>query len=391
MNKSVLSRRLLTIAHSYCVALNRRLANEMARVGAGEWEVTAVAPSFFHGDLRSVPLERIEGEACRVEAVPVRFSKRIHFMLYGRQLREIMREGWDVVHCWEEPFIFAGGQVARLVQPNTRLVYATFQNIPKSYPLPFNWIERRAMQRADGWVGFGQTVAETLMKKELYLSKPHSVIPLGVDTEVFKPDESEREKIRNALDWSASEPLVIGYLGRFVSEKGLSLLMRVFESLRGNWRALFVGSGPMERELHEWARKHDDRAKVITGVKHDEVPAYLNAMDVLCAPSQTTPQWREQLGRMLIEAFACGVPVVASDSGEIPFVVRDAGIVLPEKDETAWKNSLENLLENREIREELSLKGLERARSVYAWHHIARRHLEFFGELLETSERSAKA
>ena len=51
-------------------------------------------------------------------------------------------------------------------------------------------------------------------------------------------------------------------------------------------------------------------------------------MDVMCAPSQTTPKWREQFGRMLIEAFASGVPVVGSDSGEIPFVIDEAGVLV---------------------------------------------------------------
>ena len=51
-------RRIFSIAHSYCVALNRRLAHEMARAGGPDWEITAVAPAFFHGDLRSIELER---------------------------------------------------------------------------------------------------------------------------------------------------------------------------------------------------------------------------------------------------------------------------------------------------------------------------------------------
>ena len=55
-------------------------------------------------------------------------------------------------------------------------------------------------------------------------------------------------------------------------------------------------------------------------------------MDLLCAPSRTTPRWREQFGRMLIEAMACGVPVIASPSGEIPYVVGDAGVLVPEGD-----------------------------------------------------------
>src|SRR5688572_9287785 len=131
-------RRLISIAHSYCVALNRRLAHEMALAGGDNWEVTAVAPSFFYGDLRPVHLETFPGEASRLKVVPVRFSRRIHAMLYGRQLRAILDDDWDVVHCWEEPFIFAGGQVARWSPGKAALVYATFQNIAKRYPPPFN-------------------------------------------------------------------------------------------------------------------------------------------------------------------------------------------------------------------------------------------------------------
>src|SRR5262245_65212531 len=98
-------RRLLSVAHSYCVALNRRLAHEMTRAGGDRWEVTAVAPAFFRGELRPVPLELIANEPCRLEVVPAYFTRQIHVMLYGRRLRQILREPWDLVHCWEEPYI----------------------------------------------------------------------------------------------------------------------------------------------------------------------------------------------------------------------------------------------------------------------------------------------
>ena len=139
----------------------------------------------------------------------------------------------------------------------------------------------------------------------------------------------------------------------------------------------------MENELRKWSVSHKDRVRVVTGVKHDEVPAYLNAMDILCAPSQTTPGWREQLGCMLIEAFACGVSVVASDSGEIPYVVMDAGVIVGEKDEAGWVRALAELLESPSRRAELSARGIEHARTKYAWPVIARQHLDFFNELLE--------
>jgi glycosyltransferase involved in cell wall biosynthesis len=84
---------------------------------------------------------------------------------------------------------------------------------------------------------------------------------------------------------------------------------------------------------------------------------------------------------MLIEAFAAGVPVVGSDSGEIPHVIGDAGLVIPEADETAWAAAVSNLLGDPGRRADLAARGLERARATFAWPVIARRHLAFFDEL----------
>ena len=101
-------------------------------------------------------------------------------------------------------------------------------------------------------------------------------------------------------------------------------------------------------------------------------------MDLLAAPSQTTARWKEQLGRMLLEAMASGVPVVASDSGEIPHVVADAGQVVPEADEPAWTAALAELLASPDRRRDLSARSLARARAVYAWPVVARQFLDFF-------------
>ena len=381
------SRKLLSIGHSYVVTLNRRLINEIARIGQEDWEVTAVAPSFLHGDLRSMHLEADSEEICRLEAVPVYLSQRIHIMSYGWQLREILQQGWDLVHCWEEPFILAGGQIAWWTPDKTPLVYRTAQSTFKRYPPPFNWLEQYAMSRAAGWICSGQLVAETLKPRPGY-SLPMRLIPLGVDINHFYPSPDAGRQIRRSLGWEEQGVPVIGYLGRLVPEKGLELLMRVLERLQTPWRALFVGTGSMEATLRTWADRYGDRVRLCTTVKHGDVPQYLNAMDILCAPSQTMPNWQEQFGRMLIEAFACGVPVIGSDSGEIPYVIQDAGVVVGEKDEQGWLEALSNLLESPSRRAELAAKGLERSHSIYAWPVIAKQYLEFFTELSDSPRNS---
>ena len=171
---------------------------------------------------------------------------------------------------------------------------------------------------------------------------------------------------------------MVGYLGRFVPEKGLEFLLRVLESQSLPWRALFVGTGPLEPQLRRWGSRFGDRVVIATDVRHDDAPKALNAMDILVAPSETTSTWREQFGRMVAEAFACGVPVLSSDSGELPFTVGDGGLVRKERDHAAWTTALASfgLAKRREERSELT-----RARtSVFSWPIVARPTLDFFAD-----------
>src|SRR5262249_60689364 len=95
-------RHLVTAGHSYVVAGNRRLAHEMAVAGRGRWRVTAIAPPWFAGDLRSIPLEPIEGEASDVRPVRMRWQRAPHLSHHPALAAAVPRDA-DLVHAWEEP------------------------------------------------------------------------------------------------------------------------------------------------------------------------------------------------------------------------------------------------------------------------------------------------
>lgn len=380
-------KRLLSIAHSYVIANNRRLAHQMAIQGRGEWEVTAVAPDYFHGgnDLRPAHLEPQPDEPCPVVSVRANLTKRVHIFTYGRALRRLLRRGWDVVHCWEEPYILVGGQIARWTPRDTKLVYRTAQSLNKRYPPPFNWVERYSMRRAAGWICSGSLVEQNLTPRRGYTGLPRRRIPLGVDLDQFRPDAAAGSAIKQQLGWAESGPPVVGYLGRLVPEKGLTVLTEALDRAKQPWRALFVGAGPMQGQLETWAARHGDRIRICTDVKHAYVPPYLNAMDILAAPSQTAPNWKEQFGRMLTEAFASGVAVIGSDSGEIPYVIEEAGLVVPEKDVDGWAAALDRLLADGDLRRDFAARGRDRAERLYSLNAVARQHLDFFDELIADS------
>lgn len=376
------SLKIFMVGHSYGVTINRRLCHEVALVGGKGVEVTVAAPSFYHGDLRPIVLEKSGTEPYALEPIRTFGSKYPITFVYGVRLREQLMRPWDIVHAWEEPYILSGAQIAWWTSRESSLIYSTFQNQPKRYPPPFCWTERHALRKSAGWTAFGETIATNLKQRPGYIDRPTRTIPLGVDGEVYRPDRDARSRIFKALDWSEAGPPVVGYLGRFVPEKGLHLLMRSLDQLApGSWRALFVGGGPMESELKAWSATKADNVRVVTGVSHSGVPAYLNAFDMLVAPSQTTPRWKEQLGRMLLEAMATGVPIIASDSGEIPYVVADIGRIVGESDEQGWVDALRELIDSPDERRRLGELGLERSATVYAWPRIAQAFLDFFHEV----------
>jgi glycosyltransferase involved in cell wall biosynthesis len=342
--------------------------------------VTAVSPRAFSDQLRDARFEATPEDLCQIRPVDVHLSSQPHVFFWGRGIRSILREPWNIVHIWDEPYCFGGIQPALLTPRETPFVFATFQNIAKRYPPPFGSLERAVLRRSKGWIAYGETIARAQADRYGYGNRPMAMIPPGVDVDLFRPDAGRGADVRNKLGWDTEGPPVIGYVGRFVPEKGLAAMMHTLDALKAPWRALLVGTGPMKEELEAWTQRQGGRAVLATQVRHHEVPAYLNAMDMLVVPSLTKKNWREQFGRMVTEAFASGVPVISSDSGELPFTVGDAGVIVPEGDRDAWRRSVEELVTSSERRSDLAARGRRRAVEHFAWPVVARRTLEFLAQ-----------
>jgi phosphatidyl-myo-inositol dimannoside synthase len=371
--------RVLTIGHSYCVALNRALVREVAR--NSDFEVTVAAPSYFHGDLRPIVIEpEPPGSPLRLVPLKTRLSRFIHVFRYdGAALRALIREGeFDVVHAWEEPYVFAGYQIAKALKNSpARFCFRTAQSYVKRYPPPFGHFERVVLARAQGWIAGASLVYQAMLDRG-FPKQNGRILNLAVDLEQFQPlSPDQRASVLREL---GLEPPVIGYVGRFTQAKGLDVLMKAMEQVSGArpWSLLLLGSGEYQDKLLDWAANKgwSGRVKVLLA-KHADVPRYLGCMDMMVAPSQSMKNWREQFGRMIIEAFACGVPVIGSDSGEIPFVIGDAGQVVAEANVAGWARAIEGLLASPEKRHELQDRGLARA-PRYSVAVIAKQYEEYY-------------
>ena len=372
--------RVLSVGHSYVVAMNRSILREISL--DSNFEVTVAAPNVFKGSLRTIKLED-EPEDSKINLVSIRayMTRKMHIFAYDHfQLTKLFQKGkFDCAHFWEEPYIFAGYQLSCMAQKSkTPYLFRTAQSLIKDYTFPFSYFEKKSLLGAKCWVAGGHLVYNAMIKKGW--AKPGQVLTLAVDTKKFKPfDSLQKKNKRNQLNLKGP---VIGYLGRLSEEKGCDLFMDVLLQLKEKpWSFLVMGSGPYKEKIENWAKLNglEKRVKVML-VDHSEVPNVLPVCDLLICPSQTRKFWKEQFGRMIVEGFAAGVPVMASDSGEIPRVVDQAGVILKEDDSYAWRDALESFIDHPENFEKYKKLGLQRVKK-YSASAIAEQYKQVYSEL----------
>lgn len=233
-------------------------------------------------------------------------------------------------------------------------------------------MERYVHRHASGAIAGNRAAADVLRAKG-YVG-PMAVIPqFGVDPELFSPPEARR----------TDGPVIIGYAGRLVPEKGLWVLVEALEGLTGSWELHLVGQGPLESALRDRLRRSGlfERVRFLGYVPSGDMPRVLSAMDILVLPSLTRRNWVEQFGRVLIEAMACAVAVVGSDSGEIPHVIGDSGLVVPEGDAEALRRALQSLSGDSTARQRLGTRGRSRVMTHFTQAQIAARIVSFYREL----------
>ncbi len=178
-------------------------------------------------------------------------------------------------------------------------------------------------------------------------------------------------------------PFTVGFFGRLVEEKGVDVLIDALGRLGGEWRALIVGAGPDAERLKAQAAAHGDRITFREQVPSVEMPSLYQQVDVLVLPSLTRPNWKEQFGRVLVEAMASGVPVIGSDSGAIPDVIGDAGLITPEGDAAALTEAIRRVRDDATLRADLAAKGRARVLERFTHAQVAADTVEVYRMMLE--------
>ena len=366
--------RVLMISYSCVVDTYRK---HMEHLGAVEGlECSLLVPEHWHQAGAEVYLDAKSADNYRIIASQpndFHFKKSSYRNVfhYYPGLEAVIREtAPDIIDIWGEPFFLLSWHALKLRNRsfgNIRVNVFSAQNIYKNYLPPVRWFEDFTLKNVDYATPVCAGALEVMKKKGL--RAPARVIGMGADTSLFRPLDSSAKREELGLTGS----FVIGYAGKLLAEKGIfDLVDAVSQMKQRDVKLLMIGQGDRGALLEYAAAKGlKDRLVLSGGLRHKEIPSYYNCMDCIAVPSKTMKYWKEQFGRVIVEAMACGLPVVGSSSGEIPHTIGAAGLVFKEGQAGELAEMLGYLRDNPSARKSLGEKGLKRVMDNFTYPVLA--------------------
>ncbi len=366
--------RVLRVSHSAAVDEWRGRERALGDLGA---DISLLSARRSHEGAGAVSFRARPGEKAR--GVSTLGTHPALFVYDPRPIWSALGERWDVIDVHEEPFALATAEILllRALRGNRApVILYTAQNLRKTYPVPFRWLERHALRAAHGISACNIQAAEIVVDKG-FAGRPR-VIPLGFDPEHFRPPATGDARADDADDAARTGggPIAVGFLGRLLPEKGVGVLIDAL-AREPRLHARIGGTGPAADAMLSAAAAKGvlERVTYVGAVPPADVAPFYASVDVLAVPSLTTRNWTEQFGRVAIEAMACGTPVVTSDAGALPDVVAGAGIVVPEGDAAALAGALVCAAGAQRV--QLRAAGLARAADC-TWQAVAADYLDLY-------------
>jgi glycosyltransferase involved in cell wall biosynthesis len=302
----------------------------------------------------------------------------------------------QIVHVENErhsTIVLQSWTARNLFAPRARLVVFVWDNHRGGLPrekitVPLGkWMARRV----DFFIAGNRDARDLLIQDGVDPARIVIAPATGVDLDVFRsPSVEEREALRAKLGIGVDD-FVVGFVGRIEQEKGVRELGAALAGIAAGGsgpavRWLLVGQGSLLEEVKELGGAGLGVVHV-PPQRYQDVAQYYRAMDVLVLASRTTTAWKEQFGRVLVEAMASGVPVIGSTCGAIPEVIGDAGIVFPEGDVGGLRGAIERIMRSAPERRELEARGVARVREHYSDAAVARETAAVYQEVLRLPAR----
>ncbi len=371
--------KLLVLSHACVTPVNQQFFAEIEN--QTDWEITIIVPKSWKNDYGNViSPKRWEQFRGKIIELPVLVSGSVPLHFYLATFLSILKDCQpDFIYAHHEPYAAATAQLylANSISGKKPISFFTWQNILKSYPFPFNHSEQFVLKNSA--IAFsGSYSAEEVLRQKGFQGQS-VLLPASIDPLIYRPQAESTTSLKQELQTSTSEVL-IGYMGRIVEEKGLKTLLYALKTITDlPWRLIMVGTGNYLSTFDAIAQECQISHRItnIGFIPHQDAPRYLSAFDVLVLPSETRANWKEQFGRVTIEAIACGTPVIGSDSGEIPNLINKTGggLIFPETQSNILAERITQLIEDIDLRHDLADKGRSVVSKDYSNQVIGQRFI----------------
>lgn len=291
--------------------------------------------------------------------------------------RYIAHHRIDIVHSHK----YKTNLYALLARPglSCRLVGTCHNWLSETRALRFYaWLDKRVLRGFDAAVGVSDDVTAELHR---HLEKPKvSKIGNGVDTARYRRT-ADRNSAKRALGFAPNRKLV-GFVGRLTRDKGVSYLLQATRRLAGRGQAidlLIVGDGEYSETLKSEAASLGLAGNVTFAGQRDDTPAIYSALDAFVLPSR-----QEAFPMVVIEAMACGAPVIATCVGDVPQILEHGrlGLLVPPEDAASLADTLEWALTAEAEIETMAARARTQAGSAYSSAAMAARYQAVYRRVL---------
>ena len=369
-----MKKKLLIIDHSGVVDLYRERARILAK--DYEYDVSMIIPNKWNEGSKNIILNK--NDKIKIYNSNTILTNNIPLFMYNPFviIKAMINEKPDIIDIHEEPYSLSALEVIvlkNIFSRKSKVVFYSAQNILKKYPWPIRVFEKIVCSNSQGAYTCSTEVTKVL--KERSFKGLIKEIPLGIDENIFF------KKNKNYIN----DKFKIGFIGRLEKSKGIINLIHALGKLKSkNWECSIVGNGSLYNSLSEVINKENltDKVKLLGSIDPENIPAYINSIDILIVPSLTTPSWKEQFGRVIVEAFACGKPVIGSDSGAIPEVISTGGIIFSENNIEELALKIDEVINNNELYEYISKNALQQSQK-YTWNKIAKEFDDLYNKVIK--------
>ena len=283
------------------------------------------------------------------------------------QTRKIIRELHpDILHTVWIPAAGLIGALSRF-HPVLLMPLASDVLILPHKSCLWRWLTRFVLRRADMITCDSEVVRQAIVEQSNFPEDKIVVFPRGVDLRLFHPDPKLREKTREMLGWQKDKIIIMtrSFAPVYGIEYFLRSLPKVLEEVP-NAKALLIGTGPLEMSFRTIVKELgvDSAVRFQGMVANKELPAYLNAADLYVSSSLS-----DGTSVSLLEAMACGLPVVVTDVPSILEWVKDGvnGLVCPRRDSVSLADAIITLLQDEQMAAKMGEKNLAIAKQRADW------------------------